>query len=343
MFAPMFSLSTLVGLVLAVGVLSGSICYRRGFAHGCREIQTLREIQSMWEPVAGFNISAENAAARFCAYCQNAFWDEQPNNYCPSCSSMHAMDPALSPNFDPVDLILNDSQPVPTKGRAPGPPHMPGYDMCPCLACAKDRVSGLKVVPLPLAPQLVLVDSDEAKLILDKGPHTITLIDGKLLVPHDFDPGEELILDTSQGSLDYYRPNAPLDESAKLLQQNLIEIGAVDQVAREFKMPESFADRNVYNHQHDWPAPVIEVAETKLHSDECQCESCQKDTDDSKLLWCNVHQRPAEECKTGAGIMLPCRTVDLTGIAEIHTLSEEELEKLSCGPHGSPVEEKPTE
>lgn len=36
-----------------------------------------------------------------------------------------------------------------------------------------------------------------------------------------------------------------------------------------------------------------------------------------KLLWCNSHQRRAEECKYKGGILLPCVVVDLTDMLEI--------------------------
>jgi hypothetical protein len=32
------------------------------------------------------------------------------------------------------------------------------------------------------------------------------------------------------------------------------------------------------------------------------------------LIWCNTHQREAYRCKVEGGILLPCRTVDLTNI-----------------------------
>lgn len=36
-----------------------------------------------------------------------------------------------------------------------------------------------------------------------------------------------------------------------------------------------------------------------------------------RLLWCNTHQRKAEECKHKGGTLLPCVIVDLTNMIEI--------------------------
>ena len=35
------------------------------------------------------------------------------------------------------------------------------------------------------------------------------------------------------------------------------------------------------------------------------------------MKWCNTHEREASECSWRGGILLPCRVVDLTGIAVI--------------------------
>lgn len=35
------------------------------------------------------------------------------------------------------------------------------------------------------------------------------------------------------------------------------------------------------------------------------------------MLWCNIHQRPANLCKIRGGILLPCQVVDLTNQLEI--------------------------
>jgi hypothetical protein len=60
------------------------------------------------------------------------------------------------------------------------------------------------------------------------------------------------------------------------------------------------------------------------------------------MIWCNTHRRPAYLCKVRGGIMLPCKSIDLTDILEVEYIEDETLDEYKAGKGLQKVQPSPS-